>query len=84
MKLRKITGSANKLKELKFQINIRVKDFGFDKFSCSFSSSGKQKSVEELTALLKSIIREMQGTIFNWPEFELPEQKALPIVGTLA
>lgn len=84
MKLRKIIGSANKMKELKFQINIRVKGFGFNKFPCSFSSGGKQKSVEELTALLKNITREMQGTLFEWPELELPERKVLPIVGALA
>ena len=25
----------------------------------------------------------MQGTLFDWPELELPERKVLPIVGTL-
>ena len=83
MKLRKITRSANKMKELKFQINIRLKGFKFSKFSCSFSLDGKQKLVEELTELFKAIAKEIQGATFYWPELELPEQKVLPIASIL-
>ena len=84
MKLRKINGVTNKLKELKFQLNIRVKGFGFNSFPVSFSSGSKPKTVGKLPTLLKDVIRAMQGNIFEWPEIELPERKSLPIVGTLA
>ena len=84
MKLRRINGVTNKLKELKFQLNIHVKSFGFNNFPVSFSSGDKSKTVDELSTLLKDVIRAMQGTTFEWPEIELPKRKSLPIVGTLA
>jgi len=83
MKLRKINGVTNKLKELKFQLNIRVKGFGFNSFPVSFSSGGKAKTVDELSTLLKDVIQAMQRTTLEWPEIELPERKSLPVVGTL-
>ena len=83
MKLRKINGVTNKLKELKFQMNIRDKDFNFNDVLCSFSSGGKQKTVDELSTLLKDIIRSMQGTTFEWPETTTPERKVLLVIGTM-
>ena len=71
------------MKELKFQLSICIKGFGFNNFPAGFSSSSKAKTTYELSTLLKDIIRVMQGTAFERPNIELPERKSLPIIGTL-
>ena len=52
---------------------MRVKGFDFKDFPCTFSSGGKEKSVEELSTLLKNITRSTQGATLKWLEFDFKD-----------
>ena len=44
-KLQRVEGKTNAIKELKLQINIRVKGLGSDESPTPFSKNGRQKTV---------------------------------------
>ena len=82
-KLNKINGKTNKLKELKFQINMHTKGHGFDSFPVYFSKDGIALTVNELSTLLKRIVRELPRISITPPEFTVPKRSTLPVIGQL-
>ena len=80
--MRKISVKPNKLKAIKFQINICVKGFKFDDFPVPHSNNGKAKTVEDLTQSLKNIIRAIAGRQMQSPEIIILSRNNLPVIGT--
>ena len=82
-KLNFINGKTNKLKELKFQINMHTKGHGFDTFPVYFSKDGVALTINELSALLKRIVRELPRISITPPDFTVPKRSTLPVIGQL-
>ena len=83
-KLNKINGKTNKLKELKFQMNMHAKGYGFDSFPVYFSKDGVALTVNELSMLLKRILRELPRINITPPDFTVPKRSTLPVIGQLS
>ena len=80
-KLNKINGKTNKLKELKFQSNMHTKGHGFNSFPVYFSKDGVALTVNELSALLKRIVRQLTRLDITPPEFTVPKRSNFPVIG---
>ena len=59
--MRMIGGKTNKLKTIKFQINIHVKTHELGDFPAPHRNNRNAKTIEELTQSLKFCIRLMAG-----------------------
>ena len=79
-KLRKIIGKENRLKELTFQINIRTKGNKFDDFQTYFSRNVKALTVDELSSVLKRIMKEIVNGNVSSPELIVPIRSTLPFI----
>jgi len=82
-KLNKINGKTNKLKELKFQINMHTKGHGFNSFPVYFSKDSVALTINELCTLLKRIVRELLRLDITHLEFTVPKRSTLPVIGQL-
>ena len=79
----KIKGKINKLKEIKFQINIQTKRYRCKDKYIYYSKNKKACTAKELTEYLKCIIRDIRGYTINLSNFNLPTQRSLLVLSHL-
>ena len=79
----KIKGKINKLKEIKFQINIQTKRYGCKDKHIYHSKNKKDYTANELIEDLKRIIRDMRGYPINLSNFNLPTRRSLLVLSHL-
>ena len=81
--LRRLKSETAKIEALKENIRMRVIGCGWSQFAITWSHQGKKRSVVELTAHLKMIIKqEKKLTVPSDPAIELPTRAELPVLGT--
>ena len=80
--LRRLKSETAKIEALKENIRLQVIGCGWSQFAITWSHRGKKRSVVELTAHLKMIIKqEKKLTVPSDPAIELPTRAELPVLG---
>ena len=62
---------------------MHTKGHGFDTFPVYFSKDGVALTINELSALLKRIVRELPRISITPPDFTVPKRSTLPVIGQL-